>query len=77
MAKYTIGIYHVEYYRSAVVVDAKNLDDAIAIVEREWWEKKNPQIIQETIDTPYDCETHFMKEGRSCEYDIEHLLNIE
>lgn len=73
--KWKIRINRVEYYEMDVVVEAKNLDDAVAKVEKDW--NEDDYLYSKTVDCMVDSDTTFWKLGLAKEEDEKYLINIE
>ena len=74
MAKFKINIKRVESYSMDVVVDAKDLDEAIEKVTEKW--EKDYELYDELTKVQDDADMNFYKCGLATDDDINGLTNI-
>lgn len=75
MAKWLITIDLVERYQNKVVVEAKDLDEAIKKVESEW--ASDTYLYENTTDMMTDQNVEFYKCGLAKDEDIKYRINID
>ena len=75
MAKWAIIINLVESYQNQVVVEAKNLDEAIKKVQAEW--EADPYLYENTTDMMREQEVSFWKKGLASPAEIKYNINID
>lgn len=75
MAKWSVRIQRYEVYEMDVVVEAENLDEAIAKTEQEW--NKDLYLYEHLSNCMTNSETRFYKLGLAKEEDIENQINID
>lgn len=75
MAKWLVAIDLVERYKNKVVVEAKNLDEAIKKVKAEW--ESDTYLYEDTTDMMEDQDVQFFKCGLASDTDIEYCINID
>ncbi len=75
MAKWSIKIRLVETYENRVVVEAKDLDEAIKKVEEAW--KEDEHIYSDTVDIMQEQDVQFFKNGLASDSDIKYCINID
>ena len=75
MAKWAIIIDLVERYQNQVVVEAKNLDEAIKKVQAEW--EADPYLYENTTDMMQELNVSFRKKGLATSTEVKYNINID
>lgn len=69
--EFKVQIYRVEYFSNAILVDAESEEDAIKKAEVAW--KTDDSLYEQTTDSTYDTETHFLVQEKPNDLDRKYL----